>query len=83
MDMIRQAQHRIDQREQERRFKERRAAEYRDALEELDRREYQAQFLDNAAQLREVNKVRALRKEIGAMQDEDFGLSEQLQQLGD
>jgi predicted aminopeptidase len=83
MDMIRQAQYRIDQREQERRFKEKRAAEYRAALEELDRQEHKANWPDNPKRVEQVAQIRTLKREIGQMQDEEYGMSEQLAEIGE
>lgn len=81
MNVLEQANYRMKNREWEDGVKERRAAEFRAALERLDEAEYRASFPDNENRVRELEQIRRTRAEITAMMDQEFGLSEQYKQI--
>ena len=74
MNIIEQAQYRMRNREWEDGVKERRAAEFKAALEKLDEAELRASFPDNENRIQQLEQIRRTRAEITQMMNEEFGL---------
>jgi len=83
MNVVEQAQYRMKNREWEDGVKERRAAEFRAALERLDEQELRASFPDNPDRIAQLEQIRRTRAEITTMMDEEFGMEEQYKQIAD
>lgn len=83
MDPIEQARYRIRDRQREAERQQRRLREYEQAIEKLEREEYIASFPDNQNRARDVERIRAEKREILTLMDEEFGLSDQYQQIAD
>lgn len=83
MDPIEQARYRIRDRQREAERQQRRLREYEQAIEKLEREEYIASFPDNQNRAKDVERIRAEKREILTLMDEEFGLSDQYQQIAD
>ena len=83
MNVIREAESRIRNRQWDENVKGKRYAEYTEALERLDEAELRASFPDNENRVRDLERIRRTRAEITAMMDQEFGLSEQYKQIAD
>lgn len=60
---------------------QRRAREYERAIEKLEREEYLASFPDNQNRARDIEQIRAEKREVLTLMDEEFKLSEQYKQI--
>jgi hypothetical protein len=83
MDPIQQARYRIRDRQWEAERQQRRLREYERAIEKLEREEHIASFPNNENRHRDIERIRAEKREVLAMMDEEFKLSEQYQQIAD
>lgn len=83
MNVIREAESRMRNRQWDDGVKERRAAEFKAALDRLDEAELRASFPDNENRVRELEQIRRTRAEVTAMMDEEFGMTEQYKQVAD
>jgi len=83
MNVLEQANYRMKNRQWDDGVKERRAAEYKAALEKLDEAEYRASFTDNENRIRDFEQIRCTRAEITAMMNEEFGMENQCKQIAD
>ena len=81
MNIIREAESRIRNRQWDENVKGKRYAEYTEALERLDEAELRASFPDNENRVRDLERIRRTRAEIAQMMDQEFGLSEQYKQI--
>jgi hypothetical protein len=83
MNVLEQANYRMKNREWEDGVKERRAAEFRAALERLDEAELRASFPDNENRIQQLEQIRRTRAEITAMMNEEFGMEDQYRRIAD
>lgn len=83
MNIIEQANYRMKNRQWEDGVKERRAAEFRAALERLDEAELRASFPDNENRIQQLEQIRRTRAEIAAMMSEEFGLEDEYRRIAD
>lgn len=83
MNIIEQANYRMKNREWEDGVQERRAAEFRAALERLDEAELRASFPDNENRIQQLEQIRRTRAEITAMMNEKFGLEDEYRRIAD
>lgn len=83
MDVFEQAKYRMRNRQWEQDKKDRRMAEFRSALEVLEREEFLAAHPDEPNKVGKMAEIRSLRAEIGEMMNEEFGMDEQYKQMAD
>ncbi len=83
MNILDQVNYRMRSRQWEDDARERRACEFRAALDKLEQEEYRASFPDNPTRIRDLERIRAQKRELLTMQDEEFGLSEQYSKIAD
>jgi len=83
MDMIQQARYRIQKKEAERRAKQRRLNEYREAFDKLEREEFAVSHPDYPKKVQKSQELAALRKELNAMMQEDFDLEGEYRRIVD
>jgi len=83
MNIIEQANYRMKNRQWEDGVKERRAAEFRAALERLAEAEYRASFPDNENRIQQLDQIRETRAEVTAMMNDEFGLEDEYRRIVD
>ena len=83
MNVLEQANYRMKNREWEGGVKERRAAEFRAALERLDEAELRASFPDNENRIAQLEQIRRTRAELTEMLDEELGMGAQYRHIAD
>ena len=83
MDVLHEARYRLRNREWEDGVKQRRLRDFEAALNRLEREEHLASFPDNENRVRDLERIRAQKREVLAMMDEEFKLSEQYKQVAD
>jgi hypothetical protein len=83
MDMVEQARYRIRQKQYEEQARQKRMDEYKAAYEKLEREEYRNSFPDAPNRYAKSLEIKALKEELGAMMDEDFGMSDAFNRLAD
>lgn len=81
MNILKEASSRIRNRQWDENIKERRAAEFREALERLEHEEYLASFPDHPNRVARLEEIHRTKAELTAMMDSEFGLSEQYKQI--
>ena len=81
MDVLREARYRLRNQEWEDSVKQRRFRDFEAALDRLDQEEHLASFPDNENRVRDLERIRAQKREVLAIMDEDFRLSEQYKQI--
>lgn len=83
MSVLEEAKYRMRNREWEDGVKERRARDFEATLERLEREEYLASFPENDNRVRDLERIRAQKREVLAMMDEEYGLSAQYREIAD
>jgi hypothetical protein len=76
-DAVDEARWRLRSKEWEDDKKRRRAREFEATLKQLEMAEYKASFPDNPNRIADSERIRADKKEVLSMMDEEFKLSEQ------
>ncbi len=83
MNVLEEARYRLRNKEWEDGVKQRRVRDFEAALDRLEREEHLASFPDNENRVRDLERIRAHKREILAMMDEEFKLSEQYRRIAD
>lgn len=83
MTVIDEARYRIRNQQWESDRKARRAREFEAALQKLEHAELRASHPDNESRVRDLEQIRAHKREVLAMMDDEFRLSEQYKQIAD
>ena len=83
MDVLHEARYRLRNREWEDGVKQGRAREFEGALEKLEDTELRASHPDNENRVRDLENIRAQKREVLEMMDEEYGLSKQYKQVAD
>ena len=83
MNVLEEARYRLKNREWEDAVRQRRLREFEAVLDRLEREEHLASFPDNENRVSDLERIRAQKREVLAMMDEEFKLSEQYKQIAD
>ncbi len=83
MTVIDEARYRIRNQQWESDRKQSRAREFETALQKLEHAELRASHPDNANRVRDLENIRAQKREVLSMMDEEFNLSAQYKQIAD
>ncbi len=81
MNVLEEARYRLRNREWEDGVKQRRARDFEAALQKLEDVELRASHPDNENRVRDLERIRAEKREVLALMDEEYGLSEQYKQI--
>ena len=83
MNVLEEARYRIRNQQWESDRKARRAREFEAALQKLEDAELRARHPDNENRVRDIERIRVEKREVLALMDEEFKLSEQYKQIAD
>ena len=83
MNVLEEARYRLRSKEWEDDKKRRRAREFEVAIDRLEREEHLASFPDNENRIRDLERIRAEKREVLSMMNEEFRMDEQYRQITD